>query len=84
MFRIETNYVVDGRTVSPDEFGSALEKAVVEKAIEHIEGRLTSVSCPEHHRRPTVTVSRGTAGKIEFKVSGCCQALIEEATKSLQ
>ena len=60
-----------------------LEKQVWEAIRKQVEEKLRDVKCPEHGRRPKVTIS-GSHSSPEFKIGGCCQKLIDEATKALQ
>lgn len=60
-----------------------LEKQAWEAIRKQVEEMLRDVKCPEHGRRPKVTIS-GSYSSPEFKIEGCCQKLIDEATKALQ
>lgn len=48
-----------------------------------LEDRLKGIECSEHQERPTVTVT-GYLKNPKFKIEGCCQNLIDEATEALK
>jgi hypothetical protein len=60
----------------------AIEKAAMESLKKQISEKLKTVQCPDHHQHPEVIIT-GTFKKPEFRVKGCCQKLIDEATKAL-
>jgi hypothetical protein len=43
-----------------------------------------SVRCPEHDQYAHITASGSTTSNMEFKVSGCCEELVEEVEAKLK
>ncbi|OPL10051.1 MAG: hypothetical protein AVO34_12400 [Firmicutes bacterium ML8_F2] len=76
---IEIYFEVDGKKVSLDNFGDEFEKSMYAEVINSISNLLGSVSCPEHHQKPSVTFVKGDGSELSWKVGGCCQALIDAA-----
>lgn len=75
----EMSFEINGKKVAPGNIGSEIQKAVERAAHEKIMHTVQGVRCPVH----------GQFAKIEpngsdFKVSGCCEALIEQVKKSLK
>ena len=81
---IEITHEVNGKRMAPHNMADALTKAMVESAAKQIRQRLSHLACPEHHRRARVTLSSRSAKGLEFSVKGCCEKLIEAATRCLQ
>jgi hypothetical protein len=50
---------------------------------ELVKNRTGSIVCPEHHKKPTVTVV-GPLKKAKFEVNGCCQQLIDTTLEALK
>ena len=81
---IDVTLKINGQTVSPNQFGTELERAILKELIQNIQKELRSVTCPKHGQRPKVTVNGRTLGKLSFEVEGCCQSLIDSALKRLK
>lgn len=59
-----------------------LAKIGLKKNIEErFNKKLHNVRCPEHNQRPKFTV-HGTLENPQIKIGGCCQDLIDKATRS--
>ena len=61
---------------------SALEKAAVKIATEHVKKAVGSLRCSEHDKSPTVKI-KGSPKNLSFEVSGCCEDLISKVKKKL-
>jgi hypothetical protein len=76
---------IEFKVIAPKK--GALEKqaweALKRQLVEHLENKLRNVECVEHHQRPQVTVT-GSFMNPKFKIEGCCQKLVEEATEALK
>ena len=84
MFNVDIKFKVGGREVSPDKFGDAITAAALEEAARNVKAKLQSVRCPDHNQSPRVEVSGPSLDKLEWTIHGCCQKLIDEATKTLR
>jgi len=84
MFELDFSYEVNGKKVSPDQFGNELERAVLTEATEMIKTKLESVACKDHQQRPKVKIVSSSSGEINFEIKGCCQQLIDNATAKLK
>lgn len=62
---------------------SALEKAAVEAAIEHVKKAVGTLRCSEHAKSPTVKIKGSSLNNLSFEVSGCCEDLISKVKKKL-
>jgi hypothetical protein len=60
-----------------------IEKAAVHALKERIEKKLTAIRCADHHQAPRVTSTGTSLATIKWKVTGCCQKLIDKATTAL-
>ena len=61
----------------------AIEKQVRESLERQLESKLKDVKCLEHQEMVTVTVT-DLVPKPKFKIEGCCQRLIDDATEALK
>jgi hypothetical protein len=61
-----------------------IEKAVFQSVKESIEKKLAAIRCPDHRRSPRVTASGTSVSNLKWKVDGCCQKVIDAATKALR
>jgi hypothetical protein len=80
---VEVECSLDGRTVSREKFFEGIAGEIRKDAVEHVETKLESVRCPDHGKRPKVTVSE-TADGFDVRVTGCCDKLIGQATDTLR
>jgi len=80
---VNISFEVGGRKVSSDQFGAALEKAALEQIADSIKKKLSSVRCNEHGERPSVKIKGNGLSDLKFEVCGCCQGLIDQATKKI-
>lgn len=80
---VNISFEVGGRKVSSDQFGDALEKEALKQITDSIKKKLSSVRCKEHGERPSVKIKGKGLSDLKFEVCGCCQDLIDQATKKL-
>ena len=83
MVKVEVSFEINGRKVSPQNWGNAVERALLENLKEQIQDKLRGVRCAEHNQQPRVTVAGSSLDQLSFQVHGCCQKLIDQATKAL-
>lgn len=81
---IDITYEVGGRKVSPNQFGNELEKAILTEIADNVKKALGSVTCPDHGKSPNVTIKGRDINNLSWEVSGCCQKVIDLATKKLE
>jgi len=80
---VKIEYSVNGRKVSPGRFGDAFTEAIYKDLAKAVQRKLASVRCPEHHEAPSVEITGSRRGNLGWKISGCCQRLIDSATRAL-
>lgn len=81
---IDVSFEINGRKVSPNRVGDALEKAILQEVADNVKKALSSVRCREHGERPRVKVKGRSLDSLSFEVEGCCQELIDAAGKKLK
>lgn len=59
------------------------EKAVMKAATEGIVKRVRSIRCPEHGEHAKIVATGRNSKDLSFRVSGCCQHLIDTVTGKL-
>jgi hypothetical protein len=84
MFELDFSFEVNGKKVSPDQFGNEFEKAVLMEITDTIKSKLESVICEEHQQRPKIKIVGSGSDEIQFEINGCCQKLIDDATAKLK
>jgi hypothetical protein len=62
---------------------SAIEKAAIKAASEHVKKAVGTLRCSEHDKSPTVKIKGSSLKKLSFEVSGCCDDLIAKVKKKL-
>ncbi|HOV66493.1 MAG TPA: hypothetical protein PLR48_06060 [Bacillota bacterium] len=76
---------IEFKVIAPKK--GSLEKqaweALKRQLVEWLEGRLRGIECSEHHQHPRVTVT-GSLRSPKFRIEGCCQRLVDEATEALK
>ena len=73
----------DGIGPKGDEFEKAAWEATKKGLLAHWKKQLRGIKCAEHNVTPKVIV-KGSLKNPDFRIEGCCPALIKEATKALQ
>jgi len=76
---------IEFKVIAPEK--NALEtqalKVLKGQLEKHLKTRLKDIECSEHHEKPRVIVT-GSLRSPEFKIEGCCQKLINEATEAIK
>jgi hypothetical protein len=84
MFKVNMEYRVGGRRVSPDQWAGAMAdeaRDVIRKKVRHA---VESLRCDEHHESPSVQTQRSAGKDAEaFTYSYCCEALKAKVEKLL-
>ena len=77
------SFEINGRKVRPNQVADVLEKAILQNLSDSISKQLRNVRCAEHGERPKVKCKGRKLDKLTFEISGCCESLIQRATKKL-
>ncbi len=80
----EVTFIIGGREVSPENLGDALKAQVWRSVSDSVAERLRSIRCPEHGSVPVVVAEGSSLDTLEWKISGCCEKLRDEAQKALK
>lgn len=80
---LEIHFEINGRRVDPRSLGETLEAAALESVRDAVTAKLGAVRCSVHGQSPSVLCHGRSLGTLSFTVSGCCQELIDQATKRL-
>ena len=64
--------------------GRDFEKAILKAAAEAIINRVEKTRCPEHGQYAHIVATGSTTSNMKFKVSGCCEELIEVVKAKLK
>ena len=81
---IDISFEINGKKVDPNNFGDALEQAVLETAKQTIMKRVGSAQCPQHGQHAKIICTGLTANNMTFEISGCCQELVEDVKSKLK
>lgn len=76
-------YKLNGRIVSQKQFFEGIEGQVRQLALDGVIERLKSVTCTEHGKHAEVGEINETSQGFSFRLTGCCQDLIDRAQKTL-
>ena len=79
----DISFKINGRKVQPNNIGNALEAAILKDLQDSIKKAVGSIRCPKHGRAAKIVAQGRTLSNLSFKVSGCCDSLIENVTKKL-
>ena len=81
---IDISFEINGRKVSPNNIGGALQVAVLSQVTESIKKSVGSIRCKEHNQAPKIKVKGRSIDKLSFEVFGCCEDLIKQVTRKLK
>ena len=73
---IDIQFEINGRRVSPNQIGDALEQAMFKTVSDSIRQKVGQVRCPEHGSAPSIVMRGRDLTSLEATVSGCCDKLI--------
>ena len=80
---IDISFEINGRKVRPNQAANALEKAILKDLSDSISKSLRSVRCSEHGERPKVKFKGRKLDRMKIEISGCCDDLVQRATKKI-
>lgn len=72
-------FMFNGRSVRPQDIGKVLQESVRQSVRDDVAKRLRQVRCPVHGASPRVTSSPGSSGKLEWRIEGCCEDVVQRA-----
>jgi hypothetical protein len=81
---VKVTFELNGRKVSPNQIGSILERAAMQRVQGLIEKSVGSVRCKVHGNAPSITVKGRSIDQLNFSVSGCCEDLIKQVHEKLK
>lgn len=81
---IDIHFEINGKRIRPDQIGDALEQMVLKDIQESIKKKIGSIRCLEHGSAPKIICSGPSLDRLSFKVSGCCEKLIESVKEKLK
>jgi ribosome maturation factor RimP len=70
--------------ITGDFDGDELTRGVMEEVAEQVRDHLGELRCPDHGEPPVVRLAADAEGEISVEVGGCCDALREQVTESLE
>ena len=76
-FELESEDVVPAQV--RESLGQPKMLEALEAAIDRIQRDLHDVECAEHHQPPIITIVGTLEGELQLDISGCCEALVEQA-----
>src|SRR6266446_6063743 len=84
---LHLTFILDGSEISSDELDhrplEGVEKAILLVHRNHVRRRLDDRYCLRHGQLPHITAAGPTPERLTFTVQGCCQQLVNDATKTL-
>ena len=86
---LRVTFVLDGQeTMVTDDTRQrpprAVDRVMLLAARKHIQRRLGDLQCARHGEFPHVIASGPSAERLQFSVEGCCDTLVEMATRALK
>ncbi len=72
---------INGREVSSDNLGSAVEGAVLAKVKEQMTQKLSNLRCPEHNQTPKLEIEGDSIQNLKIRFRPCCEWMREEAER---
>jgi len=80
---VDVSFELRGKTVTLEDMDS-IERQALETVAHTIADALASVTCAEHGLSPEVIVRGDDVRHLEFRVRGCCAALVNAAMDQLR
>jgi len=80
---IDISFELNGRKVSPNNMGNALESAMLNSVKDTIGKSVESIRCLEHGERPKIKAKGRSIDSLSLEVTGCCDVLIEQVKKKI-
>ncbi len=80
---IDISFEVNGRKVSPNNMGNAIEAAMLSSIKDSVSQSVGSIRCAEHGQKPKIKAKGRSIDSLSLEVTGCCDALIEQVKKKI-
>jgi hypothetical protein len=74
---------MNGREVSPDQLGSAVEDEVLAKVKGQMAEKLKNLRCPVHGQSPRLEFEGDSLNNLKIQIHTCCGWMREEAQRVL-
>lgn len=74
---------INGRNVSSESVGSAVEDAILAKVKEQMTQKLSHLRCPEHNQTPKIEIEGDSLQNLKIHFRPCCEWMREEAERVL-
>lgn len=81
---LNLSLTLNGRKIRPDQLAHELQKAMYRDVSENVRRRLAALRCPEHGSSPRVMTRGQSLDRLSFELAGCCQKLIDKASRVLR
>lgn len=84
MSEIEVKFKILGRFVPLERIGDLQLKVTMGNAATEVKRKLDTFECPDHGKTPHVEISGLSPVRLEYRVEGCCDALVSRARAALR
>jgi hypothetical protein len=84
MAAIHFAFVINGKELDPANPENPEQQDTMERVMESISARMEGLTCPEHNETPRFLCSGDSMDDLSIQIHGCCNELIEQATKRMQ
>ena len=74
----------DSKTVQLGVIRKSIEAGIVRSVRDHIKKMVGSVRCGVHGQGPAIVIRLCDPNQLDYKISGCCEPLIDIGTKRLK
>ena len=75
---LDISFEINGRKVNPNNMKDALESAILSQVADSVKKSVGNLRCAEHGQSPKIKIKGRNLKKLSFKISGCCDNLIEK------
>ena len=80
---IDISFEINGRNVSSNNIGNAIEAAMLNSIKNSINKSVGSIRCSQHRQGPKIKAKGRSIEKLSLEVTGCCDELIDKVRKKL-
>jgi hypothetical protein len=76
-------FEIGGKVVDPSKIENPEEGKIVKSIMESVSDRIEDLHCQEHDEGPHFVCTGTCFEDLTLEVMGCCETLVEQATKRL-
>lgn len=80
---VDVSFEIGGRTIRPNQIEDDFQRLILEDFANSICESLRGVKCAVHGEQPRIRCVGRRSDELNVEVSGCCEALITQATNKL-